>query len=516
MLDRRSLLLAGAATLAGCAHASAPIPAAREPDPERDAALRRLVERLAEHSRQTRIFFLRRFDASRLTPQGRILLDAVLPGAEADAALARRRWGADSLPYAVTHRNGAYRRAGEMREVDDVRALLRAVTRDTNRLEGDAGRGVIAPDFLIDAALPLVEAAAQRVGAADGDDYRNLAEALSRQAATLRTLRVPAGSDAGVWRLPDGESFYAQTLQFQLGAAVDPRAAHERALARCRELQAQADALLRAQGLTRGDVGARLRQLAADARFLYSDDEPGRDRAVADMAAALEAIRSRIGAAIPGAETAPGEVRRLAREVNGTQGRRIGPVYEVDLGNIRKRPAWTLPSVVHHELIPGHILQGPYARSAAAPALQQRYSLGYAEGWAIYAEALADALGAFDEAPLARIGYLQWMLFRLARVVADTGVHVMRWSRARAVEEMYALQGDAIAFVSIEDDVDRLCAQPGSVAAQGLAALHIAELHETMRRERGYDAARFHLALLGHGPLAPGGLEAAARAALTP
>jgi uncharacterized protein (DUF885 family) len=106
------------------------------------------------------------------------------------------------------------------------------------------------------------------------------------------------------------------------------------------------------------------------------------------------------------------------------------------------------------------------------------------------------------------------MLFRMARVVADTGMHVMRWGREQAIHEMRALQGDSIAFVSIEDDVTRFAAQPGALAAQGLAALHIADLRERTRRAAGdsFHLARFHQAMLRHGPLSPPGLEQAARA----
>jgi uncharacterized protein (DUF885 family) len=109
------------------------------------------------------------------------------------------------------------------------------------------------------------------------------------------------------------------------------------------------------------------------------------------------------------------------------------------------------------------------------------------------------------------------MLFRMARVVGDTGLHALRWSRQRAVDEMRALQGDSIAFVSIEDDVLRLCAQPGAHAAQGLAALHIAQLRARTERTAGaaFDAKRFHAAMLRYGPLSPPGLNQAAQAAFS-
>src|SRR5262245_53641328 len=104
MFDRRQLLLAGAAGLAGCVHAPAP-------DPAGDAEFRRIVDGLAEEAPHERALALARFDPARLTPEGRILYEAVKPGAEADAALSAFAWGQSGAPYAVTHRNGAYRSA---------------------------------------------------------------------------------------------------------------------------------------------------------------------------------------------------------------------------------------------------------------------------------------------------------------------------------------------------------------------------------------------------------------------
>jgi len=511
MFDRRELLLGGAAALAGCAHA----PASAPPDPSVDAQFRDAVDRMGQRPRRLRPFLLRRFDPVRLTPETRILYESLLPGAEADAALAEFPWGQSGAPYPVTHRNGTYRRAAEMREDDRPSISVREVTSDTNRIDGHAARGVIAPDFLIDAAIIEVEAAQQRVATA-GQRWSPLAEALGRQSDKLRELRARSTSEPGVWRLPRGEDYYRLALQFQLGAAIDPRDAHDRAMARCRALQSEADALLRTQGLATSDVATRLRTLARDERHFFADSAEGKAQAVAFMSERLDRARALVAGQIEGASETPAQVRLLpaSQEADGAMGRRQGANYLVDLGNIRARPRWTLASVVHHELIPGHILQAPHQRTAAPSDMQLRHSLGYSEGWAAYAEQLADEVGCFSDDPLSRIGYLQWMLFRMARIVGDTGMHVMRWSRERTIEEMRALQGDSIAFISIEEDVARFAAQPGAYAAQGLAALHISELRErTRRRARDFDIVRFHNAMLRHGPLSPPGLEQAARVA---
>jgi len=200
-----------------------------------------------------------------------------------------------------------------------------------------------------------------------------------------------------------------------------------------------------------------------------------------------------------------------ARSNNGTRGQRVGANYLVDLE--ARRPTWSLASVVHHEHSPGHILQNRFNRGV--PDLQLRYSGGYSEGWATYAENLADEIGAFEGDVPGRIGYLQWMMFRVARVVGDTGMHAMRWSRERTIAQMYELQGESISFVTIEDDVTRFAAQPGAFAAQGLAAMHLIDLREQTRRRTGasFTLTAFHEAALRAGPLSPPGLEQAMRAA---
>ena len=519
-LHRRSLLMAGASALAGCASALATGAAPGSAGTvEADAEFRELVQRLASRERVARPFLIRQFGAERLTPEGRILYEATLPGAEADAALARSDWGEYGAPYAVTSRNGNYRRAAEMNPNDVLAIAVREVNRDTTRLAAEQARGVIAPDFAIQSALRDLDSAIARVSAA-GPDRQVLADAIIVQRETLASQLPRAPSEPGLWRLPGGEEYYAHTLKIALGASVDPREAHQRALARCRDLQREADALLRAQGLTSGGVGERLRALMRDPRYLDSVDDAGATRTLLAMSGNLSRVRSRLRDVIAGGDSdadTPAEVGRLprAQENNGTAGRRSGQNYLIDLG--APRPSWTLPSVAHHELIPGHVLQSYFERRAAPLLeLQVRYAGGYSEGWAIYAEQLADEIGGFEDDPLGRIGYLQWMLFRYGRIVADTGIHVMRWNRQRAIDELRALQGDSIAFVTIEDDVMRFAVQPGLYAAQGLAAMHIGDLRETTRRSaRDFTLLRFHDAMLRHGPLSPPGLTQAARAEFT-
>lgn len=494
MIDRRSLLLAGAGVLSGCATQA---PAA---DAMTDEDFEGLVGHWGDRDRRERAIEIAAFDERRLSPHARILYDAIAQGSRADGLLAALPWGRSGTPYAVSHRYGAYRRAN---------ADATAIDAESTQLNADAGAGIIAPIAVLDAAIVAIDAATARASSA-------AAQAMRRQSATLAALRARSHIEAGVWELPGGGDFYELTLQYQLGEAISPRDAHRRALAVCRRLQREADALLRAQGLMQGGVAERLRAFAVDERQLYPDSAEGKAHAVADMNAALARARPLLRNTLDGADT-PAEVRLVPpeAEAGGMAGRREGGVYHIDFGAIRSRPRWTLATVAYHELVPGHILQARFEREASPPPLQTRYASGYSEGWATYAERLADEAGAYADDPASRIGYLQWMLFRFGRVVADTGIHVMRWSRERAIQELRELQGDSIAFVSIEEDVLRMCAQPGAAAAQGLAAMRFAEIRDATRRRLGarFDARVFHAAMLRHGPLSPPGLAQAARAA---
>lgn len=295
---------------------------------------------------------------------------------------------------------------------------------------------------------------------------------------------------------------YASKLQAALGEPVNPLAAHRAGLEEARTLQARADRLLRAQGLTRGSVAERLRALARNPRHLYSDDDAGRNQAVADMNAALALARAVLPKAFGDLPPLTAEVRRMTPEdeARGRAGYRDpdSGAYYVDLKNIRARPRWTLPSVVHHELLPGHMLHLAYEARAKPQPLRLPHAGPYSEAWAIYAERLADELGLFAEDPLGAIGYLQWMLFRLARLIADTGIHAKSWTREQAIERMTELQGESIAFITIKTDVDRMFRTPGAAAAQALGYQRLVRLREQARAKQGsgFDLARFHRGVL--------------------
>jgi uncharacterized protein (DUF885 family) len=161
--------------------------------------------------------------------------------------------------------------------------------------------------------------------------------------------------------------------------------------------------------------------------------------------------------------------------------------YYINLRDTSELPKFTLPTLCYHEGIPGHIWQGEY--SNRLPLIRSLLAFNaYSEGWALYAEQLAGELGVYDDDPLGQLGYLQSMNFRACRLVVDTGIHAMRWSRAQGVDFFVETNGDSAD--AIRSEVDRYCAWPGQACGYKIGHLEIVRLREKAKAALG---ARFDL-----------------------
>ena len=303
--------------------------------------------------------------------------------------------------------------------------------------------------------------------------------------------------------LSERPAYFALLLRRRVGD-MDLAAARRRLETERDRLLRRADNLMRRVGHRQGTAGARFSTLFADPRWLYSDDDAGRDRAVADMNRLLDARRRQVPLAF---DRVPGwclDVRAArmprAEEQAGKAGYRELPqpgkagAYFVDLRDIRRRPSWTLPSVVAHELLPGHMIQLPIEAVANPHPLRLDYTPAFAEGWGIYAEQLASAQGAFAD-PMAELGHLHWLLFRIGRGLVDIAIHCDGWSVERARAQLVDWQGEPAYFAPFDSDLARIVAEPASRAAEALAWLAIAD-----RAPRAVKARKaFHRDMLAGG-----------------
>ena len=415
-----------------------------------------------------------------------------------------------AVPYVITQQNGAFGQVPEFldayHQIDtraDADAYLarlaafpRLLDQESAIVAQEAARGVIAPDFILENALGQLHAlrstptaeqklvaslvrrtAAKGIAGDWGAQATRLVEgevypALDRQTAALTAARAHADDRAGVWKLPQGDAYYAFALRAGTTTALTPAQVHATGLAQSRELQARMDTMLRAQGLTQGSVGDRASALTKDPRQLYPNTDAGRAELIAYVQSRIDAVRpllprmSRLGL------KADVTVKRVPADIQ--DGAALGymnfasldglrpAIYYINLKDNGVWPKWTLQTLTAHEGVPGHAFQGAYLaeHTREIPTISSLMGFNaFVEGWALYAEQLIDELGIYDHDPLGRLGELQALNFRAARLVVDTGIHHLRWTRAQAIDWMVANTGRARAAVTSE--VDRYCASPG-------------------------------------------------------
>jgi uncharacterized protein (DUF885 family) len=326
-----------------------------------------------------------------------------------------------------------------------------------------------------------------------------VAPALDRQIAELKRQRPLASADAGVWRLPSGDAYYAWALRAGTTSNLDPAQVHQMGLEQLAELQARMDPLLRAQGLTHGTPGERMTALGKEARNLFPNTDAGREQILAYVNGRLADIRTRLPRAF--ATLGPGNllVKRVPPAIeNGAPDGYAGPgtidgsqpgLYYINLRDTSIWPRYALPTLSYHEGIPGHVWQGEYTYKL--PLIRSLLEFNaYTEGWALYAEQLADELGVYEGDPLGKLGYLQSLAFRACRLVVDTGVHYKRWSRQQAIDWFATTNGSTVMEVSAE--VDRYCVWPGQACGYKVGHSEITRLRDQAQQQLG---GRFDLRL---------------------
>ncbi|HEX6375263.1 MAG TPA: DUF885 family protein [Allosphingosinicella sp.] len=453
-----------------------------------------------------------------------------------------------NAPYVVAQNTGAFVEVPDFLDSNHIvetaadaeaylarlEAYAGALDGETERLAHDRGIGVVAPDFLLDKTLKqmkgaraqpvgewgLVTSLARRTATIPGD-WRSralalardkVAPAMDRQIAELGRHRARADGRAGVWKLPDGEAYYAWALRAATTSSLAPAEVHKMGLAQVAELQARMDALLRAQGLTRGTVGERMTALGEDPKHLFPNNDEGRRQILDYINGRIADIRTRLPRAFATLVRGSLIVKRVPPEIEagapggyaaaGTIDGSVPGNYYINLRDTALWPRFGLPTLTYHEGIPGHIWQGEYTYKL--PLIRSLLAFNaYSEGWALYAEQLADELGVYEGDPLGELGYLQSLSFRACRLVVDSGLHAQRWTRAKAIQWFATTNGSTVE--EVQGEVDRYCAWPGQACGYKVGHSEIVRLREKAKAALGgrFDLRTFDDALVlgGNVPL---------------
>lgn len=507
-----------------------------------DASLAKANEERAEAVARHRQ--LQAFGRTGLSAEGQLNYDIAEFRQSVEAEGSRFRFGTAGgrpNPYIVSQLGGSYYNVPDFLDTQhpvktaaDADAYLsrlqqfaRNLDQEAERIRHDASVGVIPPDFVVDktignlermrktpaAETTMVRSLVRRAREAGLGDYGPraaqivsgpIARGLDRQLAELRAIRPRAVHDAGIWRLPAGESYYQWAIRSNTTTTMSGDEVHRIGLQQVAELQARIDTLLRAQGYTQGTVGDRLNVLNKETRFLFPNTDAGRAQMLAYINQLIGEITPRLPSAFNTLPRAAVEVRRVPPDIEAgapggyyqgasLSGDRPGAYY-INLKDTADWPKHALPTLTYHEAVPGHHFQISVAREAGELPLYRRTQgfSAYNEGWALYSERVADELGVYENDPFGRIGYLQSYLFRAVRLVVDSGMHQKRWSREQAIR--YMVENSARPEGSAIREIERYAVWPGQALSYKLGQTVIERLRAEAEQRMGgrFDLKRFH------------------------
>ncbi len=501
------------------------------------------------------------FDRAALPPDARLSHD--LFAYDAAEAIERHRWRGNhypvcqmrgpqrDIPQTLINNHAIANAADAESYVARLHAVGPYLAAIVAGLERQAANGVVPPAFsnplVIGNCERLIAGAPFEPGTADSPilgDFRGKVDKLALPAADrsrlvkaaeagltegfgpgfrhliahLRGIPCADRCNDGVWRLPEGEAYYAAQLRWNTTLGVSPREVHDLGLAETARLHGEMRAVMKRAGFT-GTLAGLFEYVRTADRFYYPDTAQGKAAYLDAMRAKIDAVTARLGELtnhVPGAgvlvkpvepwlEASAGTAGYFAPSADGT---RPGILY-VNTRDMRNLPIFELSALSYHEGVPGHHLEKAVTR--ALTDLPKFRAFGgytaFSEGWALFAEQLPLEMGLYDD-PWQEFGRLSMELMRAGRLVTDTGVHALRWSREKAVawldENTPANHTDNVTAVQ------RYIVTPGQACAYEMGKLKLVELRDRARARLagGFDLRRFNDRVLGSGPLPLPMLEA--------
>jgi uncharacterized protein (DUF885 family) len=343
---------------------------------------------------------------------------------------------------------------------------------------------------------------------------RDIRPAIERYLAVVRDEIQPHArpdTKPGVSHVPGGPEAYRALIRVHTSLDLEPEAIHELGLREVERIDGELVELGR-RVLGAADHETILERLRSDRSLSFTSRDEVFAKAESALARANEATPDWFGI-LP---QAPCVVVRMAphEEEHSTlayyrqpaiDGSRPGQYY-LNTSAPESRPRYEAEALAYHEAVPGHHLQIAIGQELEGlPEFRKHLGpTAFFEGWGLYAERLSDEMGLYS-ADLDRIGILSFDGWRACRLVLDTGLHALGWTRQQAIDFMAA--HTALSQNNIENEVDRYIVWPGQALAYKLGQLEILRLREEARARLGgaFDIRAFHDAVLGNGAL---GLEA--------
>ncbi|MGQ0534297.1 MAG: DUF885 domain-containing protein [Caulobacteraceae bacterium] len=304
--------------------------------------------------------------------------------------------------------------------------------------------------------------------------------------------------------LPNGRAYYADLVRYYTTLPdATPRQIHDIGLREVARIRAAMETEMRVSGY-QGSFAEFLSYLRTDPQFYATTPE----QLLREAAWITREIDGQMPRFFGRISRTPYTVRAVPAEIapNYTGGRyNGGPLgaageYWVNTYALNTRPLYILPSLTAHEAAPGHHTQISLARELTdLPAFRRTfYPHAFGEGWGLYSERLGEEMGIYHT-PYQRFGRLTYEMWRACRLVVDTGMHSMGWSRQRALD--YLAANTALSTHEVRTEIDRYIAWPGQALAYKMGELKIVELRQRAEAALGerFDVRAFHDAVLANG-----------------
>ena len=311
----------------------------------------------------------------------------------------------------------------------------------------------------------------------------------------------------GIMHVPGGMAAYSKLIRVHTSLGLTPDELHNTGLAEVARINKEMQ-LLGEKVFGVGDRKEVLKRLRTDASLYFSS----RDEVAATAEAALARANAAIAKWFGRLPRTPCEVVRMKEheEKHSTiayyrspaaDGSRPGQYY-INTSAPETRPRYEAESLAFHESVPGHHLQLAIAQELEdVPEFRKKSGVtAFIEGWGLYSERLSDEMGLYSS-DLDRLGILSFDSWRACRLVVDTGMHAMGWSRQQAID--YMLENTALAKNNIINEVDRYITWPGQALAYKTGQLEIRRLRQEAEKRLGsrFDVRRFHDVLLDNGAI---------------
>jgi len=332
--------------------------------------------------------------------------------------------------------------------------------------------------------------------------YRELRQLLAEQ-------REQASDDDGVWKFPRGAEFYNLQLQQITTTELSAEQIHQLGLREVERIQKEMRQMKERVEFN-GSLVEFFEHLRSHPRYFYPNTPEGRAAYLRDATAVVDAIRPRLKDWFITLPRAPLVVKAVESyreqsagkafyEAPALDGSRPGHYY-ANLYDMNSMPRYQMEALAYHEAIPGHHMQISLAQELPDLPKFRRLSgfTAYVEGWGLYCEQLPKEHGFYQDV-YSDFGRLNLELFRAARLVVDTGIHQLRWTRAQALD--YYLKNTPNSRRDCQKMVDRHIVMPGQATAYKVGMLEILRLRERAREQLGerFDLREFHEVVLTHG-----------------